>query len=443
MHPKTLEGEVLVVDDTAANLEVVSQVLEDAGCEVSVALSGDRALKLASMYPPDLILLDVQMPEMNGFETFQQLKMAPESWNIPVIFMTALDDTAHKIKAFDMGAVDYITKPFHEKELLVRVRTHLHQRRWNQLLEERVKERARELEIASEQLQQSQIQIVQSEKMSALGSMMAGIAHEINNPLGFLNGSINNTTSYVQDLIEHIELYQQHYPDAVEEIVDHAEDTNLDFLVEDLLKMLSSMKMATERMKSMSTSLRNYSRADTAQVMPADLHESLDGTLLLLTYRLRGDEHRPAIKVIREYSMLPVIACFPGQLNQVFMNILANTIDMFDEMAQEKLSPNYWAMHPQILTIATAMTDDGMVEIRIRDNGKGMPESVQSKIFDRLFTTKSVGKGTGLGLSISHDIVVDAHSGSLTVSSQLGEGSEFCIRLPSSKSGMLTSTVVA
>ena len=429
MSINTLEGDVLVVDDTAANLEVVSQILEDAGCEVSAALSGDRALKLASMHPPDLILLDVQMPGMDGFETYQQLKIAPESWNIPVIFMTALDDTAYKLKAFDMGAVDYINKPFHEKELLVRVRTHLLQRRWSRLLEARVKARTNELEIASEKLHQSQMQIVQSEKMSALGSMMAGMAHEINNPLGFLSGSINNTTCYVRDLIEHLELYHQYYPNADEEIAEHAEDINIDFLVEDLLKMLASMKMATQRMKLMSKSLRNYSRADTDQIVPADLHEGLDGTVLLLTYRLKETDYRPAIQVVRDYSMLPVVDCFPGQLNQVFMNLLANAIDMFDEMAQEKGMPIYWEANPQLLTISTAM-NDGMVEIRIKDNGKGMTEEIRSKIFDRLFTTKAVGKGTGLGLSISHQIVVDAHGGSLTVKSQLGKGSEFCICLP-------------
>ena len=369
------------------------------------------------------------MPGMDGFETYQQLKIAPESWNIPVIFMTALDDTAYKLKAFDMGAVDYINKPFHEKELLVRVRTHLLQRRWSRLLEARVKARTNELEIASEKLHQSQMQIVQSEKMSALGSMMAGMAHEINNPLGFLSGSINNTTCYVRDLIEHLELYHQYYPNADEEIAEHAEDINIDFLVEDLLKMLASMKMATQRMKLMSKSLRNYSRADTDQIVPADLHEGLDGTVLLLTYRLKETDYRPAIQVVRDYSMLPVVDCFPGQLNQVFMNLLANAIDMFDEMAQEKGMPIYWEANPQLLTISTAM-NDGMVEIRIKDNGKGMTEEIRSKIFDRLFTTKAVGKGTGLGLSISHQIVVDAHGGSLTVKSQLGKGSEFCICLP-------------
>ncbi len=430
MPQKMVEGDVLVVDDTAANLETISQILTDAGCEVSVALSGDRALKLVNINPPDLILLDVQMPGTDGFETCKQLKGNPDTWHIPVIFMTALDDTANKIKAFDLGAVDYITKPFHEKELLVRVRTHLYHRRWNQLLESRINERTAELQTASEKLQQSQIQIVQSEKMSALGNMMAGIAHEINNPLSFLSGSINNTTCYVKDLIEHIELYQQHYPAPGEEIVDHAEDINVDFVAEDLFKMLSSMKIATERMKSMSISLRNYSRADTDQIALADLHEGLDGTLLLLTYRLKGDDYRPAIKIIRDYSVLPMVECFPGQLNQVFMNILANTVDMFDEMAQQKASPLYWKTHPQILTISTAISDD-TVEIRIKDNGKGMTAVVQSKIFDRLFTTKAVGKGTGLGLAISHEIVVQAHGGSLTVSSQPDEGSEFCIRLPS------------
>ncbi|MEL6555329.1 MAG: hybrid sensor histidine kinase/response regulator [Cyanobacteria bacterium J06621_11] len=422
-----LEGDVLVVDDTAANLEVVSQVLENSGCEVAVALDGDRALKLVHLHPPDLILLDVQMPGIDGFETCKRLKSNLSTRSIPVIFMTALSDTQSKLKGFDAGGVDYITKPFQAKELLVRVRTHLQLRQLHKTLQCRVDAKTSELQTTLERLHESQLQLVQNEKMSALGNMIAGIAHEFNNPLGFLSGSISNANNHLEELIDHLSLYQEQYPDATAEIVENAEEIELDFLVEDFLKLLTSMKVATDRMKSMSTSLRNYSRADTEQIVSADLHEGLDGTLLLLTYRLKGNEHRPEITVIRDYAELPAVKCFPGQLNQVFMNILANMIDMFDEMASE--SSSLLSAGAQQIKISTMICADE-VEVRIRDNGKGMSEVVQSKIFDRSFTTKAVGKGTGLGLSISRQIVMDNHKGKLDVMSTLGEGSEFCIRLP-------------
>ena len=422
-----LEGDVLVVDDTAANLEVVSQILEAAGCEVAVALNGDRALKLARLQPPELILLDVQMPGIDGFETCKRLKSDRTTRGIPVIFMTALSDMQSKLKGFDVGGVDYITKPFQAKELLVRVRTHLQLRQLHRTLQSRVDEKTSELQTTLQRLHESELQLVQNEKMSALGNMIAGLAHEFNNPLGFLSGSVNNARCHLEELLEHLALYQDHHPEPAEEIIENAEEIELDFLVEDLLKILTSMTVATERMRSISTSLRNYSRADIDQIVSADLHEGLDGTLLLLAYRLKGDAHRPAISVVRSYTEIPTIDCFPGQLNQVFMNILANMIDMFDEMASESAkSIDADSQQIEISTIAYA----DVVEIRIRDNGRGMSEAVQSKIFERSFTTKAVGKGTGLGLSISRQIVVDNHRGKLDVNSQLGEGSEFLIRLP-------------
>lgn len=280
----------------------------------------------------------------------------------------------------------------------------------------------------AQQLERSQLQIVQSEKMASLGNLVAGVAHEINNPIGFLNGSINNGRDYVQDLLEHLALYQQHYPNPVAPLQDHAEDIDLEFLREDLPKLLDSMQGATDRIKSISTSLRTFSRADTEYKVSANLHEGLDSTLLILKYRLKANQFRPTIKVIKNYGEIPSIDCFPGQLNQVFMNILANAIDMFDEMAQQ-LSFAELETHPQQITIHTVMIDS-QVQIWIRDNGKGMTEEVQAKIFDHLFTTKGVGKGTGLGLAIARQIVVDKHGGSLEVQSEPGQGTEFCIRLP-------------
>jgi signal transduction histidine kinase len=278
------------------------------------------------------------------------------------------------------------------------------------------------------QLEQSQLQMVQSEKMASLGNLVAGVAHEINNPIGFLNGSINNGKEYVQDLLGHLALYQQHYPNPVEAIQNNAEDIDLEFLSEDLPKLLDSMKGATNRIKSISNSLRTFSRADAEHKISANLHEGLDSTLLILKYRLKANEHRPAIQVIQDLGNLPTIECFPGQLNQVFMNILANAIDMFDEMAQTQSFKELEA-NPQKITIRTEVISN-RVYIRIRDNGKGITQELQEKIFDHLFTTKAVGKGTGLGLAIARQIVVEKHGGSLNVWSELDQGTEFTVQIP-------------
>ncbi|WGV23321.1 AAA family ATPase [Halotia branconii] len=293
--------------------------------------------------------------------------------------------------------------------------------------ENALRQKSQELEQALIQLQNTQLQVVQSEKMASLGNLVAGVAHEINNPIGFLNGSINNAKEYVQDLLKHLEMYQEQQPpnDLVQE---SAEEIDLEFLSSDLPKLLDAMKGATNRIKSISTSLRTFSRADTDHKVSANLHEGLDSTLLILKYRLKANEHRPAIEVTNDYGDLPTIECFPGQLNQVFMNILANAIDMFDEMAQTQSFKELEA-NPQKITIRTSI-ESNQVHIRIRDNGKGMSDDVQAKIFDHLFTTKEVGKGTGLGLAIARQIVVEKHSGSLNVWSELGQGTEFCISLP-------------
>ena len=280
----------------------------------------------------------------------------------------------------------------------------------------------------AQQLEQSQLQMVQSEKMASLGNLVAGVAHEVNNPIGFLNGSINNGKDHVKDLLAHLALYQQHYPNPVIPIQDHAEDIDLEYICEDLPQLLNSMQGATDRIKSISTSLRIFSRADTEYKVSANLHEGINSTVLILKYRLKANQFRPAIEVKTDYGDIPEVDCFPGQINQVFMNILANAIDVFDEMVQGRSFKELEA-HPQIITISTTVVDD-QVQISIRDNGKGISEEVQAKIFDHLFTTKGVGKGTGLGLTIARQIVEKKHGGSLTVQSELGQGTEFLIQLP-------------
>jgi signal transduction histidine kinase len=279
----------------------------------------------------------------------------------------------------------------------------------------------------AQQLEQSQLQVVQNEKMATLGNLVAGIAHEVNNPIGFLNGSITNAKDYVQDLFEYLEIYQsQQPPNAV--VQDSAAEVDLDFLLADLPKLLDSMQAATDRIKGISTSLRTFSRADTEHPVSANVHEGLDSTLLILKYRLKAKEYRPAIEVVKNYGDLPNIYCFPGQLNQVFMNILANAIDVFDEMAQT-LTFAALTTNPQRIILQTECQDN-QVFIRIGDNGKGMTAEVKARVFDHLFTTKTVGKGTGLGLTIARQIVVEKHSGRLEVNSSPGQGTEFCIVLP-------------
>jgi PAS domain S-box-containing protein len=288
-------------------------------------------------------------------------------------------------------------------------------------------QKSQALEQALQDLQNAQLQTIQSEKMASLGNLIAGVAHEINNPIGFLNGSIKNAKDYVQDLLDYLALYQQHHPNPTAPVQDKAEEIDLEYLSEDLPKLIDSMKGATDRIKGISTSLRTFSRADTEHKVSTNLHEGIDSTLLILKYRLKANGYRPAIEVIQDYGDLPLVNCFPGQINQVFMNILANAIDMFDEMAQGQ-SFNQLEAHPQQITIRTT-ADANQVQIQIGDNGKGMTEDVRARIFDHLFTTKGVGKGTGLGLAIARQIVVENHGGNLDVQSELGRGTEFCIQL--------------
>lgn len=298
------------------------------------------------------------------------------------------------------------------------------------IAEIKLQQQAEALETALSNLKRAQLQMVQAEKMASLGNLVAGVAHEINNPIGFLNGSINNAKEYAQDLLRHLALYQQHHPDAAVPVQDNAEDIDLEFLREDLPTLLEAMKGATDRIKSISTSLRTFSRADTEHKVSANLHEGIESTLLILKYRLKANENRPAIQLVQNYGELPSVECFPGQLNQVFMNILANSIDVFDEAAQG-LSFIDLEAQPQIITIQTqALIDENIVEICICDNGTGMEEAVKARVFDHLFTTKVVGKGTGLGLAIARQIVVEKHEGTLDVYSEPGRGSKFCIRLP-------------
>jgi GAF domain-containing protein len=280
-----------------------------------------------------------------------------------------------------------------------------------------------------QKLQHAQIQIVQSEKMSALGNLVAGVAHEINNPIGFLSGNIQPALDYINDLFGLIDLYQQKYPQLDPEVKAEIEAIDLDYIREDLPKLVGSMREGVKRIWQISTSLRTFSRADTDHPVACNIHDGIDSTIMILKHRLKANETRPEIAVIKDYGDLPQVACYAGQLNQVFMNLLANAIDALDESNQDRTFTDIQAS-PNLITIKTELSPDQQAVIRIQDNAKGMNEEVQSKIFEHLFTTKSVGQGTGLGLAIARQIVEDKHRGSIHVNSQLGHGTEFIIILP-------------
>ena len=300
------------------------------------------------------------------------------------------------------------------------------------LRESETRERAKSEQLARtlQELQQTQSQLIQTEKMSSLGQMVAGVAHEINNPVNFIHGNLSHAKEYIGDLLGLVELYQREYPQPTTAIAEEIEAIELDFLCEDLAKLLNSMNVGTDRIREIVCSLRMFSRLDEAEVKQADLHDGLDSTLMILHHRLKPKPDHPGIQVIKEYDRLPQIACYPGQLNQVFMNILSNSIDALDDYNRSRTA-NEIQRNPSTIWIRTTVLDGDWVEIRIADNGPGISEEVCSKLFDPFFTTKPVGKGTGLGLSISYQIVVEKHGGSLRCHSCDGMGAEFIIRIPS------------
>jgi len=432
-EPIPAKPTILIVDDTPNNLEVVRNILIAQGYTATTAISGDRAIKRLHKHVPNLILLDVQMPGIDGFETCQQIKQNPHWAKIPIIFLTALTDTDNIVKGFALGAVDYISKPFQEAELLARVETHL-----------RIDSLTKHLEHTLGDLKKTQAQLIQAEKMSSLGQMVAGVAHEINNPISFIKGNLTPLGEHFSDVKGLLTLYQREYPHPSPSIQEKQEAIDLNFLMKDLENILRSLDIGSDRIKKIVLSLRNFSRLDESLCKEIDIHTGLDSTLSVLQHRLKATEKFPKINIIREYVDLPRISCHPRHLNQVFLHIINNAVDALrspsDQTSQTQAlqtqASNAQASNAQAnaneapkILIRTEDLKNHKIRISISNTGSPIPEADQKRIFDPFFTTKSVGEGSGLGLFVSYSIVQE-HGGSITVSSQPEIGTSFNVILP-------------
>lgn len=429
---------ILVVDDEVSLERLIKQrfrkSIRDRELEFIFAHNGKEALeKLAEESPIAVILTDINMPEMDGLTLLEKLSELEGNLTLKTVVVSAYGDLQNIRTAMNRGAFDFLTKPIDFDDLEITIN--------------RTLEYVQKMKQNLKALHQAQAQLIQSEKMVSIGQLVAGVAHEINNPIGFISGNIDHIEIYIRELLNILELYQTELPNPSDVLQEKIEKVELDFLIEDLPKLVASMKEGTERIRNISTSLRTFSRSDTVQKVPFNIHEGIESTLMILMHRLKSNKNRPDIKVIKDYGELPLVECYPGQLNQVFMNIIANAIDAIEESNQgysyEEIKAN-----SQVITIKTELgnresqigNDDNRDEtsrllypqaiIRISDNGLGMPESVRENIFNPFFTTKQVGVGTGLGLSISWSIVVEKHGGRIDCISNPEKGSEFIIEIP-------------
>lgn len=467
--PKTHQGNILVVDDTPENLRLLAGILSEKGYQVRPVPNGKLALSAAQKIPPDLVLLDIMMPEMDGYQVCQQLKASEITKDIPVIFISAINDVLDKVKAFAVGGVDFITKPFQVEEVLARIETHLK----ICSLQQSLQEKNQDLATAFQQLQTTQEHLIQSEKMAALGQLIAGIAHEINTPLGIIGSSIENIANFWDANLEKLpEFFQEISSESkayfsllmnrsnhqvnlltskekrqfkqhlirylkaekiaeCEDIADTLVDMEIYENIEDFLplfklsdwekvlntayqfasfkKSISLIQRATAKSGKVVFALKSYAHFDNKQEkIEANLHEGIETVLTLYQNQLKH-----GMEVIRKYGDLPKIICYPDDLNQVWTNLIHNALQAMD--------------YHGTLTIET-LQKEGRIFLRFTDNGKGIPPEIIPKIFQPFFTTKSTGEGSGLGLDIVRKIV-DKHEGDVAVESVPGE-TTFTVSLP-------------
>ncbi|WP_197985063.1 ATP-binding protein [Leptolyngbya sp. Cla-17] len=408
---------VLLVDDQATVNEAIHCMLEtEANLTYHYCSRAEKALQIATEIAPTVILQDLILPDSDGMTMVKKFRANPVTCDVPIIMLSTNDNPQTKAEAFAIGVNDYLVKLPNQIELVARIRYHsqAYLNRQAHTAALLAQAHAKELEQTLQELRQTQAQLIQTEKLSSLGQMLAGVAHEINNPVNFIFGNLTYIDTYVQDLMKLVQLYQDKHPEPDSAIQAHLEDIDYDFVMDDLLKMLRSTRMGAERIVQIVLSLRNFSRQDHQEMKPSNIHEGIDSTLLILSHRLKL-----GINVVKDYGDLPLVDCYPAQLNQVLMNIINNAIDaLLDQPNQQKKE----------IIIHTSKINKNHIKIQIKDNGPGIPLAVQTKLFEPFFTTKPVDKGTGLGLSICQQIIAN-HQGTIQVISKPDEGAEFTIQL--------------
>ncbi len=412
--------QILVIEDDATTRLLLQRTLEKEGYNVTLAEDGVQGMDKALSISPALIISDWVMPELDGMELCRQVRSHPQLSGIFVILLSSRETVADRVEGLDAGADEFLSKPIDPNELKARVRAGLRQYQLNHQL----KAANYDLMLTLQKLQQAQAQLIQSEKMSSLGQMVAGIAHEINNPINFIEGNLSFAEDYIQDLLNIIYLYQKYFPDVPEDLQTLLEDTDIEFLTEDSKQLIDSMRVGASRIHKIINHLRNFSRLDEADMKRVDIHDGINSTLIMLQNRLRigsGVE----IEVHKHYGDLPKIDCYPGQLNQVFLNILHNAIYFLQEYVK-----NGDLTNPKIEISTRCIEAEDTVEINILNNGSSIPETAISKVFDPFFTTKPVGQGTGMGLSICYQIIAERHRGHIRCFTPPDGGTGFAIEIP-------------
>ncbi|WP_353932700.1 response regulator [Okeanomitos corallinicola TIOX110] len=424
IQDKTISSDILIVDDKLENIRFLSDFLSKHNYQVRKAINGKSALTAINTIQPDLILLDINMPGMGGYEVCESLKSNPITSSIPIIFLSAGSEVTDKVKAFQVGGIDYITKPFQLEEVLVRIQTQLK----IQTLQRELESRNQQLQKTLLLLQETQAELIQQEKLINSGRIAAGISHEINNPLSFILCNLTPASEYSHKLVKLVKLYRQAFPNATPEIQSFIDDVELDFINSDFTKILDSMYTGAERIRSVIQAIHVFSRLDQSGVKPFLIHEGIDSTLMTLSYQFDLKDSI-SITIVKDYADIPEARGFANLFNQAVMNILQNAIEAL--VAKLNVSDDIY-FQPTIW-IKTKLTDDNKIRITIRDNGIGIDKKYKDRIFELFFSTKSQQQGTGLGLYTSYQIITDIHKGSLTFQAPSEGGSEFMIELPISE----------